>query len=393
MEMSLNGQWIARYSGTNTGLLIVELDDYGDHYEGNGVLFDDRQEFPNSVVSIRTPSKATAGRIEGASIRAFDKMGNLMDKTAIDRFKSNGFNYPDKANIDFELKGEELSIEWITSIATSGKVSAIAPKTKGGQPSEITPLPIHTWEEFKRHVNSLEPRRYIFRGQENNGWRLRSSFHRTGRAWLERYVVIDIAQLNKLLSSLTTHWFDLINPLQYGAFLNLVQHHGYPTPLLDWTWSPYVASFFAFRRLAPKSEIISSPAIRIYKFDLWEWNRLLQVDKLFLVQPHVSVLDALAFDNTRVIPQQAISTISNIDDIESHIRAIEGNNGRTYLQAIDLPAADRQAVMQELAMMGLTAGALFPGIDGACESLREQNFSIIKTHAAASRAPVVKFTP
>jgi hypothetical protein len=137
MEMSLNGQWIARYSGTNTGLLIAELDDYGDRYEGNGVLFDDRQEFPNSVVSIRTPSKATAGRIEGAPIRAFDKMGNFMDEPSINRFKSNGFNYPDKVNINFELKGEELSIEWITSIATSGRVSAIAQKTKGDLLSEI----------------------------------------------------------------------------------------------------------------------------------------------------------------------------------------------------------------------------------------------------------------
>jgi hypothetical protein len=116
MEMSLNGQWIARYSGTNTGLLIAEFDDCGDHYEGTGVLFDDRQELPNSSVSIRTPSKATTGRIDGVSIRALDKFGNFMDKTSIDRFKSNGFDYPEKANIEFELKGEELSLEWTTDI-------------------------------------------------------------------------------------------------------------------------------------------------------------------------------------------------------------------------------------------------------------------------------------
>jgi hypothetical protein len=106
--MSLNGQWIARYSGTNTGLLIAEFDDCGDHYEGTGVLFDDRQELPNSVVSIRTPSKATAGRIEGVSIRAFDKLGNFLDKSAIDRFKSNGFDYPDKVTSILNLKVKSL---------------------------------------------------------------------------------------------------------------------------------------------------------------------------------------------------------------------------------------------------------------------------------------------
>jgi hypothetical protein len=34
----------------------------------------------------------------------------------------------------------------------------------------------------------------------------------------------------------------------------------------------------------------------------------------------------------------------------------------------------RREVFQELSLMGITAGSLFPGVDGACEALREQNF-------------------
>ena len=83
----------------------------------------------------------------------------------------------------------------------------------------------------------------------------------------------------------------------------------------------------------------------------------------------MSVLDALAFDNPRVIPQQAISTMSNVDDIETHIRLVEEIRATPYLEAIDLPARDRRGVMDELALMGVTAGSLFPGFDGACESL------------------------
>ena len=41
---------------------------------------------------------------------------------------------------------------------------------------------------------------------------------------------------------------------------------------------------------------------------------------------------------------------------------------------LDIPAKDREAAMRDLRFMGITAGSMFPSIDGVCEELRECNF-------------------
>lgn len=68
--------------------------------------------------------------------------------------------------------------------------------------------------------------------------------------------------------------------------------------------------------------------------------------------------------------------MTNIDDIESYIARCEKRQKTNYLAAIDLPARERNTVMRELSVMGITAGSLFPGLDGACEELKERFFSL-----------------
>jgi hypothetical protein len=74
-----------------------------------------------------------------------------------------------------------------------------------------------------------------------------------------------------------------------------------------------------------------------------------------------------------MIPQQAAFSISSVDDIESYIASMESQTKR-YLWAMDLPVRERPHVVRELRLMGITAGSLFPGLDGACEDLKDRNF-------------------
>ena len=173
---------------------------------------------------------------------------------------------------------------------------------------------------------------------------------------------------------MTKHLYNLLNNDENGAFFSLIQHHGYPTPLLDWTYSPYVAAFFAFRNVTrEQSEAAKdNEVVRIFVFDAEKWRKLKQVPLVVTAFPHVSLLEFLALENERMLPQQSVSMLTNIDDIETYITTKD----EVYLKAIDIPVRERTHVMRELRYMGITAGSMFPGLDGLCEELRELNFEI-----------------
>jgi hypothetical protein len=84
------------------------------------------------------------------------------------------------------------------------------PRSKADKPSEL-PVEELDWERYKAYVAGLEGKRYLFRGQ-NQRWRLRTSFHRKGRADVNRFWLEDIPALYRHLSARTKHVFNLQRP-------------------------------------------------------------------------------------------------------------------------------------------------------------------------------------
>ena len=375
----MKGQWIGNYFGsdqgqTNLGEIIVELDEQPDCYLGWAYLFDSREGSPHSAALIRTPNKQLEQEFEvGVGPIAMEVAGI----SPWDKLKSQfpDFQFPSTAKVKSNFVGDSLHLEWTTNIGTTGQ--ALIPKSNAEKQSELVASKVGTWKEFKELVSSFPSRKYIFRGQcQSSAWRLRTHFHRSGRSDLKRLIYEDIYELYKATINITSHKFNFHNPDELGAFYALVQHHGYPTPLLDWTYSPFVAAYFAFSEIPKKMED-SSQHCRIHVFDAQQWNRdFPQLVNVAGARPHFSIMAPLALGNPRMIQQQALVTLTNVDDMESYIRNREQDKGKTYLQAIDLPATSRAEVMKDLDMMGITAASLFPGIDGVCRYQKERLFGL-----------------
>lgn len=371
----MEGQWIGRFEGSSTGRIILNIDELTSCFQGIAYLLQDRTEIPNSAASFRTSNKDSSFELTTFSLAPINQWPGLPDDwNTLKQFYPGGM-MPKSATVKGTWSKTELALNWTTDIGTYG--STVIQRPPSNQKSQIKARRIG-WNTFKKIVSGLESRKFLFRGQKE-AWKLRTSFHRTGRADVQRFISEDIQALHKHLSSRTKHVFNLEIGNENGAFFNLVQHHGYPTPLLDWTYSPFVAAYFAYRNVTKQDvqNASSKDRVRIFMFDQSAWRSDYdQHIHLPTARLHLSIGEFLAIENERMIPQQAASTVTNIDDIETYIRTCENARERVYLQAFDLPLREKDKVIQELRYMGITAGSMFPGLDGACEELKDRNFRI-----------------
>jgi len=365
----MKGQWLGPYSGSVDGKAIVNIDEVDDHYEGVAFLHPATREVPASVAHIETSNKDKE-QIATAYIFPIDpRTGFQGDWEEVKKLYGEGVVHSSQANVNLKVLANTLYIDAVSDLGVT--FSAALEKPSGNGESKIQGQQMG-WSDFKSHIASISKSSFIFRGQQKP-WSLCTSFHRRGRYRMSEFTGKDVKQLHQRLSAITSHFFDLTIPDQNGAFFNLLQHHGYPTPLLDWSHSPYVAAFFAFRDWPINYD--GDDFIRIYVFNNQEWQkRYRQIQNLDPPFPHLSVMEFIAIANPRLVPQQAVTTVTNLHDIEAYILEKEGETGVNFLDAIDMPAKEREVAMRDLRFMGITAGSMFPGIDGVCEELRERNF-------------------
>jgi hypothetical protein len=248
---------------------------------------------------------------------------------------------------------------------------------------------IESWDELETVISKKSYRDWLFRGHSDIDWKLESSLFRlfndtqailpkSRRFAKDRHEEELIRVFKSHAHLFITNLPDKNNKLEWLA---LMQHYGTPTRLLDMTFSPYIAAFFALENGQEDCCIYSIKHTHFTEIDENHFKNQKYKESIFKDQRGEKSF-FIPFEpemkNERIVAQQGVFLVSSTN-YETYDKILSNyefskNEGIKYI----LKKKMRYEGLKKLRLMNISSATLFPGIDGFCKSLRFQVLDTIQ---------------
>lgn len=255
------------------------------------------------------------------------------------------------------------------------------------------------WEEFDDLLRRLDAKRaemqdqhathisdFLFRGQGDSKWTLESTLDRffSKKVELKEYYNI-VSAINPRIETFTGEHWNILSSEEYRKwvdshiensvnlhefkeyeYLAYLRHHGFPSPLLDWTESPYIAAFFAFNGARDDTGEVS---VFVY-CEYAGTGKMISGGK-----PYIYALGPYIRTHKRHFFQQSRYTVCVVEEnnkiyYAKHDDVIaKGEKKQDLLWKINLPKRDRRKAFASLQRMNINSFSLFGSEDSLMQTL------------------------
>ena len=259
-----------------------------------------------------------------------------------------------------------------------------------------------SWEDFEIQLNQLLSKRDhleknstlhvikpIYRGQANSDWPLSTTLERFlgYNCSLKEYYLKILAAKPQIETFTKQNWniptlekfrlwlekadTEIIYDFPAYEYMIYLRHYGFPSPLLDWTRSYYIAAHFAFNEIDPSAKAVS---IFVY-FEYFGQAKCVSTYDPFIVNlgPYVK-------SHERHFLQQSEYTFCiNMREqnytYDSHENALCSEEEiQDIIWQFNIPVSERIKVLKLLDQMNLNPFSLFGNEEGLMRALALKEF-------------------
>lgn len=233
-------------------------------------------------------------------------------------------------------------------------------------------------QDHKKYCDLPSLGTILFRGHSDHSWNLKTTLERyTNNVFTEGSYGSILACIQPAVNSQIERQILLgdvnkMNSDSYFAcpshyeFMVYARHHGFPSPLLDWTKSLYVALFFAYQK-ADVNDVALMAYIPSLKGGSGGW----------VGEPRINVLSTIVDSHARHFVQQGTYTVSVKHDANKnwvycdHNEAIELSDNRyeNIVYKFILPVELKKSILKKLYEMNITPFTLYGGEDALMETM------------------------
>ena len=232
---------------------------------------------------------------------------------------------------------------------------------KNGHEKGVTTYTLSSWKYFHDAIKELFPdnKNYVFRGQRSENWKLEPTLNRHfNRISEKNYDEKTKEHLENFKSSIrgrADFIKDIIN--DENELWAIGQHNFLSTPLLDFTFSPYVAAYFAFYEKEKETDYRAMYAVSQFHIEQQ-------------INSHVELFKPQSGHNRRLLNQSGLFVKFNS---KNHLEKIvldfitDNPDDAKYskIYKIRIPNSERETALKSLNKMNINHNSLFPDLFGS----------------------------
>jgi hypothetical protein len=243
------------------------------------------------------------------------------------------------------------------------------------------------WDEYKKFTGSLSDN-WVFRGQLNADWEIRNALERS--EFIKHHKGIEKVFLKEFQRGSRNYLQRDEMPCHVIEWLALMQHHGAPTRLVDFSRSPFISAYFAFEQCWEDAESVAIWAININYIrraafsiirerlgndfasdskDLVNeevFEKIFELDELSLIFP----VEPFRMNRRYSLQQSLFVSTGNSSETFMEQTKFLGEMISSCMVRIEIPTNNKKQVIRDLLKMNIHRASLFPDLDGYAVALK-----------------------